>query len=362
MDLPLEYQTHKGEIDAAMQAVLQRGDFIKGESVKQFEKAFANYLGVSNVVSCGNGTDALQLALMALGIGENDEVILPAFSYVAAIEAVSLLKAKPVLVDIDMKYFQIDTDNLKQKITSQTKAIIAVHLFGQCADIDVLADIAKQHHLYLIEDCAQSIGTTYSGKHLGTFGAIACTSFFPTKNLSCYGDGGALYTNDDDLAKKVRMLAAHGQSEKYRHHIVGVNSRLDSLHAALLNVKLNYLEKYLARKKEIVTLYKEQLDSLQDIQLPLIYRTVNHSWHQFTILVQHGKRDELRKYLKDHGIDSMVYYPLVLNQQEAYKHIVGYCPNSDSLIDKVLSLPIHPYLKNHEVSYICEIIHKFYGG
>lgn len=360
IDLPSEYQQQKEEIDAAIQEVLYRGDFIKGKSVQEFEQRFAEYLGVTSVISCGNGTDAIQIALMALGIGKGDEVILPAFSYVAAIEMVLLLGATPVLVDVDPVYFQIDVACLQGLVTSNTKAIIAVHLYGQCADLNKIVTFAKANNLFLIEDCAQSTGATFKGKQLGTFGDIACTSFFPTKNLACYGDGGALYTNNAELADKARMIAAHGQPKKYDHQILGINSRLDTLQAAILNVKLNYLNRSLQVKNNYASQYNELLKGIRQIEIPKVFKDVGHSWHQYTVLVKNGRRDELKEYLKERGASSMVHYPKVLNQHPAFANIKGEFPCSVKLTKEILCLPVHPGLTNEDIMYICDLIKTFY--
>ncbi|WP_041537517.1 DegT/DnrJ/EryC1/StrS family aminotransferase [Pseudopedobacter saltans] len=360
IDLPLEYEAQKSEIDTAIHQVLAKGDFIKGQAVIEFEKSFGEYLNVSSVVSCANGTDALQIALMSLGIGREDEVILPAFSYAAAIEMVLLLGAKPVLVDVDPIYFQIQTEELSKLINSKTKAIIAVHLYGQSADIAVIAEIAEKNNLFLIEDCAQSIGATFTGKHLGTFGDIACTSFFPTKNLGCYGDGGALFTNNIELASRARMVASHGQQKKYDHQILGINSRLDTLQAAILNVKLTYLQATIDKKISIAGIYHSLLQNLEDIIIPEEFSGIKHSWHQYTIKIKNGRRDELKAYLLAKGVTSMIHYPKVLNEHPAFKYIEGEFPVSRALTQEILCLPIHPGLTNEDIVYICDAIKSFY--
>lgn len=362
IDLSAEYSSRKAEFDEAILEVLERGDFIKGKAVADFENNLSAYLNVKNVVSCGNGTDALQIALMALGIGKGDEVILPAFSYIAVIEVVCLLGATPVLVDVEPEYFQMPVDLIAQAITPKTKVIVPVHLFGQCADMDALMEIAKKHHLYIVEDCAQAIGATYRQQYLGTIGHIGCTSFFPTKNLACYGDGGALMTNDDKIAEKIKMIASHGQQQKYHHEILGINSRLDTLQAAILNVKLKYLSASLEIKKQVAAQYINKLKDLEHIVLPDTFADVNNSWHQFTIRVKNGQRDELKSYLKLKNIDSMVYYPKVLNQQEAYLKFKGNYPVSETLTNEVLSLPVHDRLTPEQVNYICNTIKEFYDS
>jgi len=362
IDLPAEYQDRKAEFDEAIAQVLKRGDFIKGKAVQDFEFDFAAYLNAKYVITCGNGTDALQIALMALGIKEGDEVIVPAFSYVAVLEVICLLKATPVLVEVDPLYFQLEPQQVKQAITERTKAIIPVHLFGQCANMAEILRIAESHHLFVIEDAAQAIGASYQHKKLGTLGHIGCTSFFPTKNLACYGDGGALITNDDSLAEKIRMVASHGQKQKYQHEILGVNSRLDTLQAAILQVKLKYLNDSLLKKKAVAEKYVQQLGAIGNIIVPQTFAAASHSWHQFTIRVKHQQRNSLKAYLKAKGIDSMIYYPQVLNQQKAYENIGGSFPVSQALTEEVLSLPVHDRLLEQDVLYICQTIQEFYGS
>ncbi|RRN77059.1 DegT/DnrJ/EryC1/StrS family aminotransferase, partial [Pseudoxanthomonas sp. SGD-10] len=306
IDLPAEYQDRKTEFDKAIEEVLRKGDFIKGKAVIDFEQAFSTYLGTKHVISCGNGTDALQIALMASGIKKGDEVILPAFSYVAVIEVVCLLKAKPVLVEVDPVFFQIEPKSVSDAITDRTRAIIPVHLFGQCGNMTEILQIAEQHNLYVIEDAAQAIGASYKNRKLGTLGHIGCTSFFPTKNLACYGDGGAVITDDDDIAERIRMIASHGQRRKYHHEILGVNSRLDTIQAAILNVKLKYLDDNLAIKKAVAERYLADLQGIGQILTPEQHPSVSHSWHQFTIRAKDGSRDSLKDWLKNKGVDSMI--------------------------------------------------------
>ncbi|WP_036693419.1 DegT/DnrJ/EryC1/StrS family aminotransferase [Pedobacter glucosidilyticus] len=360
IDLPLEYATRKMEYDEAIQAVLQVGDFIKGKAVTELEHQLSQFLNIKHSISCANGTDALEIALRALNIGEGDEVIVPAFSYVAALEVVSLVGAKPVLVDVDEHYFQIDVTKIKSLINPRTKAIIAVHLFGQAAYMDELLEIAKAHQLYVIEDNAQSFGGMYQNLYLGTFGHISCTSFFPTKNLACYGDGGAIFTQDDALAQKIMMMANHGQSAKYHHEMVGRNSRLDTLQAAILQVKLRHLKPSLAVKAGLAGLYQQQLLGVKEISLPRVAPHSQHSWNQFTIRV-HQNRDELKKFLAQHGVQSMIYYSKVLSQQPAYASLEKDFPVAQQLTKEVLSLPIHDQLKEEDTQQVTKLIKEFYG-
>lgn len=364
IDLAAEYQLLKPILEPEIIQALEKANYIKGEEVAVFENNLAQYLKVKHVISCGNGTDALQIALMALDISIGDEVIIPAFSYIAVIEVVCLLGATPVLVDVDPTYFQINHSALEKAITSKTKAIIPVHLFGQAGNLQELHQIAVKHNIPVIEDNAQALGAKYmlhqEEKFLGTFGAIGCTSFFPTKNLSCLGDGGALFTNDDELARKIRMIANHGQVKKYEHEMVGINSRLDTLQAVILNHKLNHLSKNLSIKQNIADQYLNELANLSFIQLPKVHQHNLHSWHQFTIKVTDNQRDELKYFLKEKGIETMVYYPKVLNQQKAYTQYRVYCPVSEDLCRGVLSLPIHPLLRKEDINYVSNSIKAFF--
>lgn len=366
IDLEAEYLLHQNEFEQATNQVFKSGYYIQGPAVKSFEQNLAQYLNIKHVISCGNGTDALQIALMALDIKQGDEVIIPAFSYIAVAEVVCLLGAIPVFVDVDLAYFQLDIPSIKKAVTAKTKAIILVHLFGQTANLDELLILAKENNIKIIEDCAQALGGQYQvnnqHQYLGTFGDIACTSFFPTKNLSCFGDGGAIFTNSDGLATKIRMIANHGQKEKYNHHLVGVNSRLDTIQAAILNVKLQFLEKNLNHKVLLAQRYTERLKGLNFIELPKEFPLSKHSWHQFTILVKNNHRDELRNHLKIKGIDSMIYYPMPLCSQLAYQKFEANAENSSILSESVLSLPIHPLLALEDIDYICEQIIQFFNA
>jgi UDP-2-acetamido-2-deoxy-ribo-hexuluronate aminotransferase len=366
IDLAAEYQRHQPVLQEKIIQVLARGNYIKGEEVALFEQNLANYLQVKHVISCGNGTDALQIALMALNIGVGDEVIIPAFTYIAAIEVVSLLGATPVLVDVDPIYFQMDAEAIEKVISTNTKAIIPVHLFGQCGNLDEILQIAKKYQIPIIEDNAQALGAKYSTqkeqKFLGSFGDIGCTSFFPTKNLACFGDGGALFTNDDILAEKIRMIANHGQKDKYQHEMVGVNSRLDTLQAAILNFKLSKLEQQLAIKKKLADQYLAELSTLKSLTLPKNYKDSIHTWHQFTIQVAAEDRDELKSFLSLNGIESMIYYPKPVCQQRAYQQYDRDFPIAKNLSTSVLSLPIHALMQPEDISYISTHIKKFFNA
>ncbi len=366
IDLEAEYLLLEEDVMPEITKVLKSGAYVQGKIVRDFENDLANYLQVKHVISCGNGTDALQIALMASNIKAGDEVIIPAFSYVAVAEVVCLLGATPVFVDVDETYFQFDIKSIKNAITTKTKAIISVHLFGQSANLEELVKLAQKHKVKIIEDCAQSLGGKYGFNHedrsLGSIGDFGCTSFFPTKNLSCFGDGGALFTNDDDLANKARMIANHGQIEKYNHHLVGINSRLDSLQAGVLKVKLIKLDQVVAKKSALANRYINQLQNLVNIQLPKCSSNSTNSWHQFTIKVANDLRDPLKNHLASKDIDSMIYYPMPIPSQIAYQNYQEKFPVSEKLSKEVLSLPIHQLLTIKDIDYICAQINGFFNA
>ncbi len=366
IDLQAEFLAIEKEVLPAMTKVLASGNYIQGQAVRDFETDLAKYLNVKHVIPCGNGTDALQIALMALGVSVGDEVIIPAFSYIAVAEVVCLLGATPVFVDVDDFYFQFDVDAVKNAITEKTKAIIPVHLFGQTANFEAILDLAKENNIKVIEDCAQALGAKYQldGKQtfLGSIGDFGCTSFFPTKNLSCFGDGGAVFTNDEELAKKARMIANHGQKEKYNHQLVGINSRLDTLQASVLQIKLKNLNQVVDEKSQLATRYQEQLKRMEEIELPQTHGKSQNSWHQFTVKVKNGLRDQLKTYLKEQGIDSMVYYPMAITKQVAYQNYDTKFPIAEKLSGEVLSLPIHQLLTLKDIDYICAQIIDFFDA
>ena len=367
VDLVGQYHNIKSEIDTAIQNVLDSAHFIKGPPVLSFEEKLAEYLEVKHVISCANGTDALQVALMALNLDEGDEVILPAFTYPATVEVVALLKLRPVLVDVDKDTFNISIPGITDAISEKTKVIVPVHLFGQCADLESIKNIAQKHNIKIIEDSAQSIGTTFtfsdgSKKKAGSIGDIGTTSFFPTKNLGCFGDGGAIFTDDDELAVRIRMICNHGQVKKYHHSIIGVNSRLDTIQAAVLETKLKHLDKYIQIKQDIALKYDEAFSQNDSILIPSRVINSTHSFHQYTIKVKDELRDPLKQYLYSKGIPSMVYYPLPIHEQEAYTAIVkqtGALENSKQLCKEVISLPIHTELKVANQKYIFNTINNF---
>lgn len=364
VDLQNQYLRIKPEIDAAIQHVLDSAAFIQGKQVADFERNLAQYTGSQYVVSCGNGTDALTAALMALSIGPGDEVITTPFTFIATVEAVALVGATPVLVDVCEETFMLDVNQLEKAITPKTKAIIPVHLYGQCADMEPILNIAAKHHISVIEDACQAIGTKYTfsngtTKQAGTMGNIGCLSFFPSKNLGCFGDGGAMMTDDEALAEHLRAICRHGSKVKYHHDYVGVNSRLDTLQAAVLQVKLRHLDEFISKRKAAAEYYFEALKAVDWMQLPDIKTNTHHTFHQFTIKVKNGKRDELKQYLAEKGIPSMIYYPVPVHLQSAYHYLnrkEGDFPVSEQLCHEVLSLPMHTELTAEQLQYICQTI------
>ena len=359
VDLKGQYLHIRSEIDQALHQVMERAAFIQGEEVNAFERELCNYTGTGFCISCGNGTDALQIALMALGIGAGDEVIVPAFTYIATVETAALLGAKVVLVDVQSDTFNIDSAKIEQAITSKTKAIIPVHLYGQCADMEAIMALAAKHRLYVIEDAAQAIGSIYTfsdgrQQQAGTIGTIGCTSFFPSKNLGCFGDGGALLTNDPALAQKIKMIANHGQSQKYQHEIIGINSRLDTLQAAILSVKLKYLDQYTTARQKAAHYYDQHLDATK-VVIPHRNRASSHVFHQYTLKLKNGNRDQLKAQLQAKGVPSMIYYPIPVHFQEAFKslgYVAGDFPIAEQLCKQVLSLPMHTELSEDQLAYI----------
>jgi dTDP-4-amino-4,6-dideoxygalactose transaminase len=370
VDLKTQYLRLKGEIDSAMAEVLETTQFIKGPQVKRFEDNLAAYLGGGQVISCANGTDSLQIAMMALGYQPGDEVITASFTYVATAEVIALLKLKPVLVEVNPETFTIDPAAIEAAITPKTKAIVPVHLFGQCADMEAIMKIAAKHNLHVIEDNAQAIGADYifsdgTRKKSGTIGTVGSTSFFPSKNLGCYGDGGALNTNDIELAKKLRMIANHGQSVQYVHDEIGVNSRLDTLQAAVLDVKLKYLDDFAARRRAVADYYDAAFKGISTIKTPVRATNSTHVFHQYTLLLNNVNRDGVRKKLADKGVPSMIYYPIPLHMQKAYKderYNEGMFPVTEHLCKSVLSLPIHTEFEKEELEFIVNAVKETIAG
>ncbi|MBK9629471.1 MAG: DegT/DnrJ/EryC1/StrS family aminotransferase [Saprospiraceae bacterium] len=367
VDLATQYQKIKKEIDEAVISVMESTQFIGGERVKSFKEHLENYLQVKHVIPCANGTDALQIAFMALELEPGDEVIVPAFTYVATAEVIALLRLKPVMVDVNMDDFNIDTQQIKNAITSKTKAIVPVHLFGQVTDMETIMDIATQHKIYVVEDNAQAIGSDYFYKDgrkqkAGTIGHIGCTSFFPSKNLGCYGDGGAIFTQDDAIAQKITMIANHGQSKQYYHDVVGVNSRLDAMQAAILDIKLRYLDEYAAARRHAADYYDQHLSVHPDIIIPFRNKHSTHVFHQYTLRITNGKRDALKEYLTLKGIPCGIYYPLPLYEQKAFipflDNTANNLPVTEQLCKEVISLPMHTELNQELQNYIVqEVLH-----
>lgn len=369
VDLRGQYLRHRKEIDSAIKEVIDNTAFINGSHVEAFSENLKTYLGVSHVVPCANGTDALQVALMALGLKAGDEVIVPSFTFIASAEVIGLLGLRPVLVDVDYDSFNVTAKNIEQAITVNTRAIIPVHLFGQAAPMEEIMALAKKYDLWVVEDNAQALGAEYvfdSGKRqfLGTIGHIGCTSFFPSKNLGCYGDGGALFTNDEALAKRIKMICNHGSSVKYHHEVLGVNSRLDTLQAAILNVKLQHLSTYNKLRYEAAQRYSYSFRDISELITPKEFSYSTHVYHQYTLKVQGEKRDELKEYLSSCGIPSMVYYPIPLHRQQAFLQIAhqsGDMVQSERLCKDVLSLPMHTELDLSKIAFIISKILNFYG-
>ena len=360
VDLKGQYQKIKTEVDAAMNEVISSTSFINGPAVKEFQSDFETYLNIKHVIPCANGTDALQIAMMALDLKQGDEVITANFTYVATAEVIGLLGLSPVLVEVNQDTFNIDIESIERNITSKTKAIVPVHLFGQCADMERIMAIAKKHNLYVIEDTAQAIGADYSfsdGRNFkaGTIGTIGCTSFFPSKNLGCFGDGGAIFTNNDELAKKIRMIAHHGQSVQYVHEVLGVNSRLDSIQAAILKIKLKHLDEYALSRNKVAEFYDKAFSNHSKIKIPSRSKNSTHVFHQYTLQIIGYDRSELREKLTEHGIPAMIYYPIPLHKQNAYKNErfkTNDFPITQKLCDTVLSLPMHTELDEETLNYI----------
>ena len=362
VDLKTQYERIKNEVDSAIAEVIEATQFIKGPAVKKFEDNFARYMGVNEIISCANGTDALQIAMMALGYQPGDEVITASFTYVATAEVIALLKLKPVLVEVNPDTFNIDPAAIEAAITPRTKAIVPVHLFGQAADMEAILKIAARHGLDVIEDNAQATGAeiTFSdGRKVkaGTVGTVGSTSFFPSKNLGCYGDGGALFVNDAALAKKIRVVANHGQTQQYVHDEIGVNSRLDTIQAAILNVKLQYLDDYAQRRRHVADYYDNAFKGLPGVQTPVRASYSTHVFHQYTLQITGTNRDDVRMKLSEKGIPSMIYYPIPLHLQKAYKderYKEGAFPVTEQLCKSVLSLPIHTEFEPEQLAYIVE--------
>ncbi len=366
VDLQSQYKKIKTEIDASIMNVIENANFINGPEVGQFRVDLENYLNVKHVIPCANGTDALQIALMALGLKPGDEVITPSFTYIATTEVIALLNLVPVFVDVLPDTYCIDPSKIEEAITTKTKAIVPVHLYGQCADMDAILEIAKKHKIAIVEDTAQAIGAEYTHKDgsvskAGTMGDIGCTSFFPSKNLGCYGDGGAMYTNDAHLASNLKMIANHGQVIKYHHEVVGCNSRLDTIQAAILKIKLRDLDSYCDARQKVAAFYDYAFATVPQITIPAREAKSTHVFHQYTIKLIGIDRDALVNYLSDHGIPSMIYYPLPAHKQGMFKSFGKEnqdLPVTNLLTTQVLSFPIHTEMEQEQLEYITKhIIH-----
>lgn len=367
VDLHTQYLNIKTQIDSAIQQVIDSTAFINGPEVNDFKQDLQKYLNVKHVIPCANGTDALQIALMSLDLKPGDEVITPTFTFISTVEVVALLGLKPVFVDVDPYTFNINVDDIKRLITKNTKAIIPVHLFGQCADMEEIMKIAKENNIYVIEDNAQAIGAEFffsNGKisKSGTIGDIGCTSFFPSKNLGCYGDGGAIFTNSDTLAEKLSYIVNHGMKRRYYHDYIGVNSRLDTLQAAILKVKLQYLDDYIAARQKAADYYDKAFDSEPKLKIPQRFAKSSHVFHQYTLQSIDFSRDALIDFLKEKQIPAMIYYPVPIHLQKAYQHYVKAGENypiSEHLSKVVFSLPMHTELDEEQLEYITNSVLEF---
>lgn len=367
VDLISQYEHIKAEVDKAILDVVQSSAYINGPEVKLFAEELSQYLGAAAVIPCANGTDALQIAMMALGFKPEDEIITASFTYVATAEVIALLKLKPVLVEVNPNTFTIDPDAFEKAITSKTVAVVPVHLFGQCADMEKIMKIAQKHNLKVIEDVAQAIGSDYTfsdgkKKKAGTIGTIGCTSFFPSKNLGCMGDGGAISTDDMELAKKIRMIANHGQTIQYHHDEIGVNSRLDTIQAAILRIKLRHLNEYAAARNRAADYYDKAFSNNPNLKIPARQKNSTHVFHQYTLVLKNVDRNALREYLSEKGVPSMIYYPIPLHMQKAYidtRYKKGDFPITEALSANVISLPMHTELSTDDLKFISESVLQF---
>ncbi len=368
VDLHTQYLKIREEINEAIGRVLESTAFIKGPEVKAFQEELAAYMGVPHCIACGNGTDALQVAMMALDLEPGDEVITTPFTFIATIEVIRLLGLKPVLVDIDPHTFNMDPGLLEQAITPKTRVIVPIHLFGQCAHMEPILSLARENRLFVIEDAAQALGTGYrfdngEVKKAGALGEIGCTSFFPSKNLGAYGDGGALFTSDGKLAEKIGALVNHGMKKRYHYDYVGVNSRLDTLQAAILRVKLQYLDAYNDARQQVAAFYDQAFSDLPELSVPAKSPFSTHIYHQYTLQVDHGKRDALKARLQEHTIPSMIYYPVPLHMQKAYADLgyrEGDFPVTEAMCKRVLSLPVHTEMEQDQLEAVTGAVTGFF--
>ena len=369
VDLKGQYQAIKNEVNAAILDCIESAAFINGPQVKSFKNNLEKYLDVSSVIPCANGTDALQIALMALGLKPGDEVIVPSFTYVATAEVIGLLGLTPVMVDVDVDTFNVTAELIEAAITEKTRAVVPVHLFGQSVDMEPIIHLAQKHNIFIVEDNAQAIGADYSfsdgkTKKTGTLGHIGCTSFYPSKNLGAFGDGGAIFTNDKALGKQLQVISSHGQSKRYYHDYIGVNSRLDSIQAAILNIKLSKLDAYAEARQIVAGYYDNHLANIHALQTPVCQHNSTHVYHQYTIKVPAQKRNALQDFLKTKGVPSMIYYPIPLNEQKAFRHITktthSNLPVTQALCNTVISLPIHTEMDEEQLEYICKSVVAFF--
>jgi dTDP-4-amino-4,6-dideoxygalactose transaminase len=367
VDLKQQYQNIKEEIDAAVLKVLESSAFINGPEVQEFAVSLAQYNDVQHVIPCANGTDALQIAMMALGLKPGDEVITPSFTFIATAEVIALLNLKPVFVDVDAKTFCLDPKEIEKAITPKTKAIVPVHLYGQAAPMEEIMEIARHHNLFVIEDNAQAIGSDYtfsdgSKKKTGAIGTIGTTSFFPSKNLGGYGDGGAIMTNDSALADQLKMVANHGQSKRYYHDLVGCNSRLDTIQAAILNIKLRHLDEYIAARRKVADYYDVAFAGNTKITTPFRASYSHHVFHQYTLILEDVDRDGLQQYLANRNIPSMIYYPVPAHKQQMFEEFISsniQLPVTDWLTERVISLPIHTEMQEEQLNFIVQSVLSF---
>ncbi len=368
VDLMGQYRKIKDQIDKNLIDCIESGRLVNGPIVSDFTNNLSKYLDVNHVIPCANGTDALQIAFMALDLKPGDEIICPSWTYVATAEAAAILGLIPVMCDVDPNTFNLSAEFIEPLITNKTKAIVPVHLYGQSCEMEGIMNLAKKYNLKVIEDNAQAIGSifTFSNgeeKYTGTIGDIGTTSFYPSKNLGCYGDGGAIFTNNDDLSKKIRMIVNHGENKKYHHKIIGCNSRLDSIQAEILNVKLKYLDQYNSNRQIMAANYNMAFKDIEFIQIPEVVTNSTHVYHQYTIKILDGRRDELKNYLQDKGIPTMIYYPIPLYKQEAFSKYVDddyYLKNTEMLSENVLSFPIHTEIENSHQEYIINQVLNFF--
>ena len=366
VDLVGQYEKIKDQINQNIINSLQKGKFINGPIVKEFSQNLSNFLNVKHVIPCANGTDALQIAYMALGLKSGDEIICPSWTYISTAEAATILGVKTIFCDVDSNTFNVTAEFIEPLITKKTKAIVVVHLYGQSCNMEAILNLAKKHNLKVIEDNAQAIGCEYTfsdgeKKYTGTMGDIGTTSFYPTKNLGAYGDGGAIFTNNDNLAKKIKMLSNHGESKRYHHSFIGINSRLDSIQAEVLNVKLNYLNDYNNARNQMAENYNKVFKSVEQLQIPELNKNSTHVYHQYTLKVLNGKRDDLMKYLEQNEIETRVYYPIPVHKQKAFSNFSNIrLINTDELATSCLSLPIHSEIENSSQKDIIDNVLNFF--